>query len=241
MKDTVAAALILQNKSAKDIKKLGAGVKINEQWDRDKIDVMRFITKEKFVQNPALCQKLINTGQQQLIEATTDPFWGAKATFSSKSLKNSTWTGGNMLGKILSEIRDDIRRESNYQELSNAPVAPTSQPPPSGSVVANQRSRDAQGVNVNKDNQQEDPGHGSNVNFNRRRGKKNKNRPSSSSSVDDGTQKKEDQSKQQRIFSPTSALPPPRLLYSDLFNSDVRGHQPMDEVTTQQTSQATSS
>lgn len=234
MKDTVAASLILKKKKPQDIKKLGAGVEITPQWDSDKIDVMRFIVKEKFRQNPDICQKLFRTGQQQLIEATLDPFWGAKATLTSKSLKTGTWIGGNMLGKIIMEIREELKREMDCHNLSNAtaPAASAaphvdtqqhSQPPPSNPVVASQRTQSHVETEVNKESTQEIA-----HKQNRRKGKKNKNRPSSSSSVEEGNLEKEGKNKKQRVFSPTTSLPPPRLLYSDLFNTATEREESMD-------------
>lgn len=61
------------------------------------------------MQNLHLCDKLVGTGQELLIEATLDPFWAAKATLNSKSLKNGSWQGANFMGKILMEIRTELR------------------------------------------------------------------------------------------------------------------------------------
>lgn len=110
-------------------------------WDSQKIDIMRTIVEEKFMQNPYLCDKLVATGQDLLIEATLDIFWAAKATLNSKSLKNRTWQGANFMGKILMEVRTELRRELGLSteptpmEESNAPQQNTqanqSRPPTS--------------------------------------------------------------------------------------------------------------
>lgn len=119
-------------------------------WDSKKIDVMRTIVEEKFMQNPNLCEKLVATGQELLIEATLDSFWATKAKLNSKSIKNGTWQGANFMGKILMEICDEMLRELGLptkltpDEISNAPETTTTAipapelPPPSevdGSAV----------------------------------------------------------------------------------------------------------
>lgn len=104
------ATMIYRSRRAKEAKMLGYKTLSNEKWDNDKIDVMRTILTE-FHQHPELCSKLIATGQDNLIEATVDGFWGANAVLNSKSIKNGTWSGSNVLRKILCELRDEIPRE----------------------------------------------------------------------------------------------------------------------------------
>lgn len=81
---------------------------------------MRQIVTEKFTQNYELAGKLISTGQETPIEENIDGFWGAKASINSKSIKDGSWMGANFSGKILEEVRSELRRDSDYTECLNA-------------------------------------------------------------------------------------------------------------------------
>lgn len=69
-------------------------------WDARKERVMREITQAKFTQNPDLAAKLLATGDRELEELNWwgDKFWG---TVQGE--------GRNMLGKILMEVRAELR------------------------------------------------------------------------------------------------------------------------------------
>lgn len=59
---------------------------------------MKKICREKFQQNPNLCQMLLNTGDIKLCpEYAEDQFWGV-----------CNGNGGNHLGKILMDIRSEF-------------------------------------------------------------------------------------------------------------------------------------
>lgn len=126
LNDTHLANMILRTKKASEAKSLGnSNTTTTVEWDNDRFDVMRHILKEKFAQNYDLAGMLVSTGQDLLIEATMDGFWGAKASITSKSICDGSWMGANFLGKILGEIRDDLRRDLTYSEFLNAPYQVT--------------------------------------------------------------------------------------------------------------------
>lgn len=140
LNDSHLAKLILRSKDAKEAKLLSHSNKTTTpEWDNDRFDVMRHLIMEKFTQNFDLGGKLVSTCQQTLIEATIDGFWGAKASITSKSIKDGTWMGANFLGKSLMEVRDELRRDVNYANFLNAPLqvtldyTPPTQPLPEGS------------------------------------------------------------------------------------------------------------
>lgn len=88
------------NLSPNEAKKLGRKIPLREDWEQVKVSVMREIVRAKFAQNHDLAQKLIATGNAYLEEGNT---WGDR-----------TWgtvngSGANHLGKILMEIREEIR------------------------------------------------------------------------------------------------------------------------------------
>lgn len=73
---------------------------ISPDWNRVKVDRMREVLKEKFLQHKDLQALLLETGNATLIEESkTDAFWGI----------GKTGKGKNMLGVLLMEIRDDLR------------------------------------------------------------------------------------------------------------------------------------
>ena len=79
----------------------------DDEWHKSKIDIMQTAVRVKFQQNPGLLQQLRETGQNTLVEATRDAFWGAGVPLTSVHLKTNTYSGENRLGKILMDIRDN--------------------------------------------------------------------------------------------------------------------------------------
>ena len=80
-------------------KRLGRRVELRSDWEEVKIDIMRRVLKSKFTQNPELREKLIATGDTELIEGNNwgDTFYGV-----------CRGVGENHLGKILMEIRAEL-------------------------------------------------------------------------------------------------------------------------------------
>jgi len=81
-------------------KKLGRKVDLREDWETVKIDVMRDVLKSKFSLNSELREKLIATGDVELIEGNhwNDRFWGV-----------CRGKGQNHLGKLLMELREILK------------------------------------------------------------------------------------------------------------------------------------
>lgn len=84
----------------KGAKRFGKTVKLRPDWDEVKVEVMRGVLKAKFTQNPELKSMLLATGDNELVEGNRwgDRFWGV-----------CKGTGQNNLGKLLMELRDDLR------------------------------------------------------------------------------------------------------------------------------------
>lgn len=80
------------------IRRLGRLVKLKDNWEEIKIDVMRECLFQKFLQEPYKT-KLLNTGAQYIQEGNywNDKFWGV-------CLKTNE--GENNLGKLIMEIRN---------------------------------------------------------------------------------------------------------------------------------------
>jgi len=84
-------------------KKLGNEATVRQDWESIKIDVMRDVLWAKF-SNPDLSKKLLSTGNVQLIEGNdwNDYFWGV-----------CNEKGKNILGKLLMEIRYELKNPEN--------------------------------------------------------------------------------------------------------------------------------
>jgi N-glycosidase YbiA len=76
------------------------GRPLRKDWNAIKNEVMREALYAKFSQHPDLSQKLLATGDLKLIEHTqNDRYWG----------DGGDGSGVNMLGKLLMEVREQIR------------------------------------------------------------------------------------------------------------------------------------
>ena len=78
-------------------KRLGRKVKLRDDWEEVKLDIMTEVVAQKFLQHPHLIEMLLQTGDEELIEGNKwgDRFWGV-----------CKGKGENHLGKILMKIRD---------------------------------------------------------------------------------------------------------------------------------------
>ncbi len=76
--------------------------KIRSDWDKIKQKVMFDAVYYKFKQNKDILQKLLDTGEAEIVEATVkENYWGC-------GLNND---GQNNYGKILVKVREKLRQE----------------------------------------------------------------------------------------------------------------------------------
>ena len=78
---------------------LGRRVPLRSDWDNVQVDVMRKAVYAKFTQNEELRVLLCSTGSYPLVQIKMDQVWGSM----------SDGSGGNMLGILLMELRNQIR------------------------------------------------------------------------------------------------------------------------------------
>lgn len=80
-------------------KRIGRKVKLRPDWESVKIQVMTDLVRQKFSKDRDLRQKLLDTGDEELVEGNRwgDRFWGI-----------SGGSGDNWLGQILMQIRDEL-------------------------------------------------------------------------------------------------------------------------------------
>ena len=94
-----------RNLLGSEAKKLGRLVEMRPDFDNKKLEIMEEIVSEKFYQNLDLMEKLLATGDAELIEGNWwgDTFWGVCTN------KKMDHAGKNHLGKILMEVRTKER------------------------------------------------------------------------------------------------------------------------------------
>ena len=92
--------LSFSNLSPRKAKKLGREVKLREDWRDVKDNYMYEICKAKFTQHEDLAKKLLQTGDEELVEGNrwNDTYWGV-----------CNGKGENRLGKILMRVRDELK------------------------------------------------------------------------------------------------------------------------------------
>jgi len=86
--------------NAKDSKILGSQVKLREDWDEVKDEIMYEIVLQKF-RSTAMYSLLKSTGEQELVEGNSwgDTYWGV-----------CKGEGKNKLGKILMRVRTELNQ-----------------------------------------------------------------------------------------------------------------------------------
>ena len=82
-----------------DAKRLARSLPKRAFWDQMKVDIMLCGLREKFKQNPSLKKRLLETGDEILVEGNTwnDTFWGVYKG-----------TGLNTLGVLLMQVRAEL-------------------------------------------------------------------------------------------------------------------------------------
>ena len=111
--DLEVANLILEETSPSKMKALGRKVKgfSDEVW----LDHREVIVKQgnllKFGQNVDLKECLFDTGRTLLVEASAnDKIWGIGLSMKNPAIADQTnWKGLNLLGKILTNVRNELR------------------------------------------------------------------------------------------------------------------------------------
>jgi ribA/ribD-fused uncharacterized protein len=86
--------------SPKEAKALSYKVPLRSDWESVKVGIMRECLRSKF-SDPNLMTALLDTGSRELIEMNSwgDRFWGT----------DETLVGENTLGKLLMEVREELR------------------------------------------------------------------------------------------------------------------------------------
>jgi hypothetical protein len=90
---------IQEEPKAGAVKKLGRQITLRTDWEDIKLEVMESLVTQKFTFNTDLREKLLSTGDSELVEGNTwgDTFWGV-----------CKGEGQNNLGKILMKVRKNL-------------------------------------------------------------------------------------------------------------------------------------
>lgn len=108
----------------------------SQEWRDGEQKLMARLLRLKFTQNPFLNSFLVNTGNKALHEATGDRKWAIGSDLLSNATRNKTWTGNDLLGQLLAELRASLTNP-------HSTPAPATLPPPHSSrlTLTNARRR----------------------------------------------------------------------------------------------------
>lgn len=89
-------------------------------WPEIRQEIMRWGVRQKFLQNPELLEKLLNTNYALLAEASdSNQVWGIGLPMEEyKKYKPGNWTGQNLMGKALMDVRRELRVWEKVHEES---------------------------------------------------------------------------------------------------------------------------
>jgi ribA/ribD-fused uncharacterized protein len=105
---------IIEVKSPAEAKKLGREVQNynDEIWLENRYQIVKEGNLHKFSQHQDLKEFLLNTKDRILVEASpVDAIWGIGMASDHQDINNpKKWSGLNLLGFALMEVRDELRK-----------------------------------------------------------------------------------------------------------------------------------
>jgi ribA/ribD-fused uncharacterized protein len=113
--DAEVAAQILATRAPREHKALGRKVRGFDDavWKREREAIVYRASRAKYTQNPELLAALLATGRRELVEASPfDRIWGIGLAADHPDAEvPAKWRGQNLLGKILTRLRDELVAE----------------------------------------------------------------------------------------------------------------------------------
>ena len=104
---------------AKHQEKVGA---VREDWGRIFIDIMKFCLMQKYAQCEVFRKELERSKGLFIVERQANPRRPAGAYSAKLSEDGKTWTGPNIMGRLLMELRDNGKLEYSLPEdIANFP------------------------------------------------------------------------------------------------------------------------
>lgn len=111
--DSDMAEKIMSTDDVGKIKYYGRCVKNFDDtvWVRRREDTVYKGILQKFLQNPELAKKLLDTGEQTIAEcAVHDRIWGIGLSMQDENRFNTKkWEGLNLLGRVLMRVRSELK------------------------------------------------------------------------------------------------------------------------------------
>lgn len=111
--DTETASKIMKTNNPAEHQKLGRQIKNFDQtlWDANKERIVYEGNVARFTQSEECRKLLLETGDKILVEASPrDCIWGIGLSKDDpRALDENSWRGQNLLGKILTRVRDEIK------------------------------------------------------------------------------------------------------------------------------------
>lgn len=112
-------AKILSTNNVRKQKELGRQVSGFEEsiWNQHKMKIVYIANNLKFNQNPKLKQLLLDSEGKYIVEASpVDAIWGIGiAPKDPRRFDKSKWRGQNLLGKVLTQLREDMIVTEKYK------------------------------------------------------------------------------------------------------------------------------
>ena len=110
------AELVLKASTPREAKSIASEIKSDDpssNWNLMKYEVMREVLQAKIESSPKFKQELLDSNDQLLVEASaTDTFWGSGLTYNlSLTTLPDKFPGKNMLGKLLMQLRAEVRAQ----------------------------------------------------------------------------------------------------------------------------------
>merc|ERR1711933_442225 len=96
-------------------------------WKRRRESVMVAAARAKFMQDPALSERLVKTYPRRIAEASpSDLIYGiGLAPNDERAQDPQNWRGENMLGRVLEQIRQELLESEATQRRVTASALPT--------------------------------------------------------------------------------------------------------------------
>ena len=112
--EETADKIIMFGHDPRVAKDLGRQVKNynEEEWAKVREQKMHDAIMLKFQSSKSLYKQLMDTGDKILVEGTPfDPIWGVKIKWDDdRILDEKNWKGQNLLGKVLMDVRTELKR-----------------------------------------------------------------------------------------------------------------------------------
>lgn len=119
--DFESAKKILEEKEPNRQKKLGREIKgfDSRVWDEKKYEVVKLGVLAKFSQNKELREAIVSEDCNLFVEASPyDKIWGIGLDVeTAANTLEERWPGENLLGKILTEVRDFLKQVDNGKAI----------------------------------------------------------------------------------------------------------------------------